>query len=424
MFAVSAVLRRPVTYLRVVFLLVGSALALSFALLDGTLILIMARQMGGLLTIAVAVVIVVVPPVVLGLMSAVRQVEAAAAESLLGVTFLHGTPGPARHAGQRVRAATWFVLHLLAGGVVILDAAVVVPIGWALITAPVRVPAGMPVSSLSALGWLRATGGWGDAWMPLAGLVCLAAAVTAPMGLGALVARAAPALLGPSTAERLQRLQAQTAWLAESNRIARELHDSVGHALSLVTLQAVAARKLRTRDPQFADEALETIESTARAATADLDHMLGLLRDGTAYAEKTCAPEPDLNALEPLIAAIRAAGLNIEADIADDLADLPEVVSREAYRIIQEGLTNALRHAADDSARLEIARRPRRLLITVTNPAAAGGTARRGHGPGNSRGVGGMAERVHALGGSITQGPHDGTWCLAVELPLPTGGAS
>ncbi len=419
MSAVSAFLRRPVTYLRVVFVLIGSGLALSFALLDGTLVLIAARQLGDAFTVAVAVGMVLVPPVLLGLLPPARQVEAAAAESLLGVTFPDGTPGPARHAGQRVRAAAWFVLHLLAGGVVVLDVAVVVPFGWALVTTLGRVPAGAPVSSL---GWPHAAGGWVDAWMPPAGLVCLLAAVAVPMGLGALLARAAPVLLGPSTAERLQRLEARTAGLAESNRIARELHDSVGHALSLVTLQAVAARKLRTRDPQFADEALETIESTSRAATADLDHMLGLLRDGPSHTGGTRAPGPDLSALEALLAATRAAGLNVAANVGDGLADLPGVVGREAYRILQEGLTNALRHAADGSARLEVTREPGRLLITVTNPVATGGAARRSRGSGSGRGVGGMAERVHALGGSISHGPHGRTWRVAVELPLPTGG--
>ena len=86
------------------------------------------------------------------------------------------------------------------------------------------------------------------------------------------------ASLGPSSAERLERLEADAARANERNRLAREVHDSIGHALSLVTVQASAARKLIGRNPGFAEEALETIETTSRRAVADLDHMLGLLR--------------------------------------------------------------------------------------------------------------------------------------------------
>lgn len=215
--------------------------------------------------------------------------------------------------------------------------------------APFSVPAGEPVFSID---WLYTTGTWVDGWMPVAGVACLVVA----MVVGALVARAAPSLLGPSYADRLRRLETETARLAERNRIARELHDSIGHALSLVTVQAVAARKLGTRDPEFVNDALETIESTSRAATADLDHMLGLLRGGETRAGEPPAPAPDLNALESLVAATRATGLDVRASVADDLTGVPGVVSRETYRIIQEGLTNALRHSADRSVRLEVAR--------------------------------------------------------------------
>lgn len=219
--------------------------------------------------------------------------------------------------------------------------------------APFSVPAGEPVFSID---WLYTTGTWVDGWMPVAGVACLVVAMVVAMVMGALVARAAPSLLGPSYADRLRRLETETARLAERNRIARELHDSIGHALSLVTVQAVAARKLGTRDPEFVNDALETIESTSRAATADLDHMLGLLRGGETRAGEPPAPAPDLNALESLVAATRAAGLDVRASVADDLTGVPGVVSRETYRIIQEGLTNALRHSADRSVRLEVAR--------------------------------------------------------------------
>lgn len=96
---------------------------------------------------------------------------------------------------------------------------------------------------------------------------------------GALLSRAAPWFLGPSAAERIAAMESEAVKLAERNRLARELHDSVGHALSVVTLQAGAAGRVLDSDPAFAREALGAIEESARAALEDLDHVLGLLRD-------------------------------------------------------------------------------------------------------------------------------------------------
>ncbi len=415
MSSVVAFARSPVTGRRVVFLLLGSAVALSFFLLDATLILLVTPHLGDWPTIAFAVAVITVPPVLFGMVSPVRRIEAVVAESLLGVTFPDGTPGPAQRMEQRVRSASWFVLHILAGGLVVVVVATLVPLALALFSALLSVPAGEAVSSID---WLRPTGSWADAWMPIAAVACLIAAVSVPIWLGALLARWASRLLGPSYAERLHRLEVETARLAERNRIARELHDSIGHALSLVTVQAVAARQLGSRDLEFVNDALETIESTSRSATADLDHMLGLLRAGEPRSGEATAPAPDLDTVDALVAATRAAGLKVRANVDVDLGRVPGVVSRETYRIIQEGLTNALRHSTDRSVHLEIERRTGRLLVTMTNPAETADPVRRGGG------LRGLEERVHALGGSITNTVDSGTWRLAVELPLPKGGVA
>jgi signal transduction histidine kinase len=228
------------------------------------------------------------------------------------------------------------------------------------------------------------------------------------------LARVAPALLGPSYTRRLEALETETARLLERNRIARELHDSIGHALSVVTLQAGAARRrLGAHDPDFADEALDAIESTARSATAELDHVLGLLRDGAVRDNRDGRPALSLDSLQALIATTQRAGLTVHADVSCDLDGLPGVVSHEAYRIVQEGLTNALRHAPDGIAHLSVGRSRGRLLITITN-ATRGGVPRL-----TGRGMRGLAERVQALGGSLANDDADGTWRLAVELPLP-----
>ena len=126
----------------------------------------------------------------------------------------------------------------------------------------------------AVLGLIALAGSW---WTVPAAV----ATVLGTLLAGRFLAWLGPVLLGPSYAERLQRLEADAARATERNRIAREIHDSVGHALSVVTVQASAARKLIERDPGFAAEALATIETASRRAASELDEMLGLLRDET-----------------------------------------------------------------------------------------------------------------------------------------------
>jgi len=207
---------------------------------------------------------------------------------------------------------------------------------------------------------------------------------------GALLARLAPVLLGPTPAERM-------AILAERNRVARELHDSVGHALGVVSIQAAAAERVLDRDPAFAREALRHIAASARDGQRDLDHVLGLLR------EEPAAPAPDLGDLDRL--------LDPDAiDLSGDLHRVPGAVSREAYRIIQEGLTNAARHG-DGSPAVRLAVTDDRIEVELTNPL---GTAR----PGGGRGLRGIEERVATLRGRMAAGSEAGVWRLKVELPL------
>jgi signal transduction histidine kinase len=240
-------------------------------------------------------------------------------------------------------------------------------------------------------------------------LLALAYAVAA---LGALAAMMAPVLLGPSSTERISALEASTRRLAERNRLARELHDSVGHALTVATLQAGAAREVLDTDPEFAWRALATIEETARTAMDDLDHVLGLMReDDSAGGHR---PQQTLDELGRLIEDTRAAGVPITVDIQGSPRHLPAVVSREGYRIVQEGLTNAARHARGESVALSVAVRPECLQIDLVN-GMTGERARARRG----RGVDGMRERVALLGGSLTAGPDGRSWRISARLPIP-----
>ena len=369
-------LTAPVTYLRMVFVLLGAGIALALAILDVTVValLIEGDAVPLVVLVVLAALIVVVPVAGLGLVPGVREVEATAARTLLQVGFADGVPGPALTWADRRRTLVWFVLHLLAGAVVV---AMVV---------------GALVAGLSALG-----------------LVAAAAAVVVCSGLGYALGLVAPGLLGPSYDERVARLESETARLAERNRLAREIHDGVGHALSLVTVQAAAAKRVVHRDADFVVAALDAIEQASRSAANDLDHVLGLLRDGGDAGART--PAPDLRALDSLVAASRAAGLDVEVRADGDLAGLPALVSREGYRIAQEALTNAMRHSADGRAALGVEVGSGELTFTVTNAPAARERARGG------RGLAGIAERAAMLEGTAEHGVVDGAFRLVVSLP-------
>ncbi|MFJ2861949.1 histidine kinase [Kitasatospora sp. NPDC087314] len=343
---------------------------------------------------------------VTALLPTVRALEGTAARALCAAERPEElAAGPARSWAARRRTALWYVLHLFFGGVVA---------GMTL--------GGVPFAAVLLFSFGAAddlTKYWEDrfpGWMltgPALGLALLVLIVATSAGFGALLARWAPALLGPTPEERLAAAERRAAVLAQRNRLARELHDSVGHALSAVGIQATAAARVLRTDPDFAAEALQAIEETARAAVAELDAVLGLLREEEARA--TGPAGPTLGGLDDLLRQLARTGVTVDAELAPGLARLPAEVSREAYRIVQEGLTNVLRHAGPAPARLRVALAGGRLEIELTNPLGPARPSR----PGGGRGLRGIGERATALLGGSTAGPsEDGTtWRLAVWLP-------
>ncbi|TWD83753.1 signal transduction histidine kinase [Kribbella amoyensis] len=408
------VLARGSTYLRWVYLLLGAALVLAFILVDSALVaLIDDLNLHPVPTGILSALVVVVPPVLLGILPAVREVEGIAVESLLGVRFEERPLGPARTWPQRRRTAVWFCLHLVAGGLIGFLTTVVVGLGAVLLTAPFR-DAGR-YDLIDGISY-HVAGRWTDLWMPATALAGLLALFLLSSALGALLAYSAPRFLGPTPAERIELLERRTATLAERNRLARELHDSVGHALSLVTIQAAAARRVLGTDPAFAETALAAMETSARAALADLDHVLGLLRDDRRPGTET-APQATLGDVARLVEATRAGGITVDVRRSGELDELPAAVSREAYRIVQEGLTNAIRHAGRPADQVEvelsISLDGTGLLLELTNPV----TGPSDH-SGGGRGLAGIRERVSVLQGTVEAGAAAGRWRLAVTLPV------
>ncbi|MET8836381.1 histidine kinase [Micromonospora sp. NPDC004540] len=408
---VLAPLVRGSTWRRAVFLLLGGVLALPYALLAATFAQLLGnddvpRPVGAGLLL-VAAVLAAVPVFLAGS----RALEIAAARALLAVDLPEPAPVHRIDRETRLRAALWIALHLLTGALVLFAAISAFP---------------MALVFLAGLAGVDTGVGPGDGFGPfdpdhpvaagLAGLALLVALGYAVAGLGALAASMAPVLLGPAQAERIAALEARSARLAERNRLARELHDSVGHALTVATLQAGAARELIDSDPEFTRRALRAIEETSRRAMDDLDHVLGLLRendDGRGPAPT--APQATLAGLDRLVADTRAAGLAVESRVSGALADLPAVVSREGYRIVQEGLTNAARHGRGP-VRLRVAVPDGCLEIELVNGLR--GTTGPG---GGGRGLDGMRERVLLLGGRLTAGPEGDRWRVRAVLPAPRG---
>ncbi|MFI9201336.1 sensor histidine kinase [Streptomyces sp. NPDC053048] len=225
---------------------------------------------------------------------------------------------------------------------------------------------------------------------------------------GALAARAARALLGPSAAARLAALEERTERLLEHSRLARELHDSVGHALTVAVVQAGAARAAGS--PEFTARALAAIEETGRHALEDLERVLKVLReDATGLADR-----PSLTDAERLLSAARASGARVTAEVGGALETVPGPVSREGYRIVQEALTNAVRHAGPVDVRVRIAVHARELELDVRNPLAGAAAVVSGGGSG----LRGIRERAALLGGRAETGEHEGSWRVRVLLPL------
>jgi signal transduction histidine kinase len=201
----------------------------------------------------------------------------------------------------------------------------------------------------------------------------------------------------------------------ERTRIARELHDVVAHDVSVIAIQAGAARTVQASQPQAASQALALIETTARQTLVELSQLLGVLRksDG-ATADRS--PQPGLDKLPALVAELRSAGLAVEVSTHGEPRPLPPAVDLSAYRILQEATTNVLKHAHARNVHVRIAYRPRDLVVFVRDDGVG---HRRGQPGGNGHGLIGMRERVSLFGGHLRAGTAPGGgFVVAARLPI------
>jgi signal transduction histidine kinase len=207
----------------------------------------------------------------------------------------------------------------------------------------------------------------------------------------------------------------------ERVRIARDLHDVVAHHISVIAVQAEAAQEVAATDPARASQAMATVSDTARAALGELRRALGVLR-----SEADRSPQPRLEAVDDLVDSVRQAGLTVDVRTTGEARPVDGVVGVTAYRVVQEALTNVLRHAPASRARVDLDFCDGALVVTVADDgqgtrARPGGSGGRSRGaPGGGHGLIGMRERVVAVGGELDAGPAPGGgFNVRARLPLP-----
>ncbi|NKY52388.1 sensor histidine kinase [Nocardia vermiculata] len=344
----------------------------------------------------------------IGLIPGMRLAEAIQAQLFLtpherGATDASIAVAPATDWADRWRIVLWLEIRLLLSMALFGVGIPAILMCSDLVRAALGAePTGDTLLQLAGPKW------WYALVAPLPILVLLAVLV----GLGELVTACARWLLGPSASTRLHALEERTERLLENNRIARELHDSIGHSLTAMVLQAGAARA--AGEPEFTGTALAAIEDTGRTALEDLERVLAVLREPSTPVDQ----RPMLTAASRLFDSARSAGATIDADITGPIERVSGPISREGYRILQEALTNALRHAGRVAVQVRVYVDAQWLELDVSNPVPAAESADDRAVPADhGSGLRGIRERAELLGGEARMGPEDGRWRTWVRLP-------
>jgi signal transduction histidine kinase len=281
----------------------------------------------------------------------------------------------------------------------------------------------------------------------LTAIFAILPAAAAGLGIRVLRRRLAVSTARLRRAADEAKVATERALTAERARIASELHDVVTHNVSVMIVQAGAARKILASSPADAEDALLAVEATGREAMTELRNLLGLLSPaadgteeppapgerspggpsrspgtaaGTAAAPAALRPQPGLGEVDALIGRVRAAGLSVTLTVTGSARPLPPGADLAAYRVVQEGLTNVLRHAGRGSASVAV-HWGSLLELTVTDDGQGPGQA--GHddvsAPGEGRGLFGLRERLALYGGELEAGPRPGGgWRIRAVLPL------
>ena len=215
--------------------------------------------------------------------------------------------------------------------------------------------------------------------------------------------------------EREQQASAMRAAEEERNRMARELHDAIAHSLSVMVIQASASRRMLTHDRQAAEDALHVVQHSGREALEELRQIMGVVRRDDELAS---AP-PGLSQLDALVARTRAAGLDVELRTEGTLVVLSPALDLVAYRIVQEALTNAIKHAGPSRAVVRMGFDTSAIELDISD-TGRGLTTATGEVSSSGYGLIGMRERVSLFGGELWAGPgREGGFLVHARIPLP-----
>lgn len=406
-------MRRLVEWGETAHVFLGAALALPPTFLVAAFVLTSQRlpptAANVVLVLALAV-LAIVGIVAVACAPPVRTVEIATARSLLGLDL--PDPVTTRDLAPRLLGAAWCAIVALVGGSVLIALLYLAPLGVGLVAFPFT---GEEVFVLPGnIGPYAVGSGGSAAWLLLPGIASLLLAVACVAGGGRLLRRLAPRFLGPTDADRIEQALTRERETARANALARDLHDSVGHALTAMTLQACAARVTLHRDPEATLRAITAIEDTGRAAVGELDAMLGMLRGHLTDPDEG---DPEWRArLAGVIDQARCDGSRVRCH---DLGDLAPGLGSEVTRIVQEGLTNAAKHGSGP-AELTLGRDHTQIWVDVSNPLRPAPRRIDPHdGPSaGGRGLLGLRERALLAGGTVEAGPTEDRWRLLVRLPL------
>ncbi|MFE7412864.1 sensor histidine kinase [Streptomyces laurentii] len=395
-------LRQGRTYARGLHLLLGAAVGPACVLVWPGITESLVR------TLAACALVPVIPLLLIGLVPGTRRAEGIQARLLL-VPDDENDIGraPARSLSDRRRTSVWLVLRCWWGLLIASVVAQLLSVTGTLATAPA-------VEGTRTVLGVTIPGGHRHIWY--LGLVppLLLATFALVVWAGKVQVALARRLLGPSTAERLAEAESRADGLLARNRLAGELHDSIGHALTATVLQASAARELIDVDRDFVIRALTAIEDTGRRAMDDLERTLGYLKEDEPAARTV---RPTLADVGQLLEASRAAGVTVRSRTSADVDAVPGVVSREAYRILQEALTNAMKHAPGSPVDVDLDVTGEQVRLTVANRLVEEAP----RAPGTGKGLRSLRERAALLGGRATAGATSGRWTVSARLPLRLG---
>ncbi|PFG30294.1 sensor histidine kinase [Paramicrobacterium agarici] len=368
---------------------------------------------GGPLSARLSSLVVLALLVVPAVLPVTRALERTVANQLLDTAI----PEPQRRAtlADTGRGALFFAGHIASGGILILGIAFVFPLCAVLIGDALT-----STGSDEGAALLRDTFSITEIDATTALIVGgLAAVLIVVVTIAAayLLPWYATLLLGPSRDE--QRASEAEAARAGQRReaLARDVHDSVGHALTVSTMQALVARGAIERDPDAARAALDQIERVSRAAVAELDYVLRVLRDGDEPRDDRAPDRRTLADVDSLARETRAVGFEVDLCVDGHPEKLPASLGREAYRVVQEGVTNALRYAATPRVTVSIVIDDEELSVLVENETSAVRVI-------DGRGLAGVRERVAVLGGESSVDIVAERWRLSARLPVrgPQGG--